>query len=122
MSVRPTNDDGEELIGIERREALVESWDVDTEVFESPHASDSNPFRSMPSGIHFEGYHHDDYCPECGRGGREKGVLSDYTGGINGGYMTVYLCEGCLSVWLKSFGWSAQREYPENHIFHPKNR
>lgn len=91
MSVN-TSDDGEELIGIERREALVETWEVDTEVFETPHASDDNPFRSMPTGIHFEGYHHDDYCPECGRGGRDKGVLSDYTGGLAGSYMTVFLC------------------------------
>jgi hypothetical protein len=120
MSVTNEDGDGEELLGIDRMESLVETWGVDTHTFHPPHASDDNPFRSMPKGIHFEGYRHTKAC--CGRSARDKGVLSDYTGMIGGGYMTVYLCESCLSVWLRSFGWSEQREYPENHIFHPDNR
>jgi hypothetical protein len=121
MSV-DTSEDGDELKGIDRQKSLIDTWGITTETFEPPHSSDDNPFRQLPSGIHFEGYNHTESCPQCDSRGSDKGVLSDYTGGIAGGYSTVYLCQSCLSIWLKSFGWSEQRDYPENHIYHKSNR
>lgn len=120
--VRTDNYHGQELNGLDEQKERVREMGLSAESFKTPHQSDNNPFRVMPSGIRFKGYHHEGRCPGCGTQGDEKGTVSDYIGESNGRYLAVYLCESCLYVWVASFGYTPDTEYPENHIHHPDNR
>jgi rubredoxin len=114
--------ENEMLLGERELVEKVRSLELGADTFKTPHASDDNPFRIFPSGIRFKGYEHDDSCPTCGTRGDEKGTVQDYIGGVAGGYLAVYLCKSCLFVWVASFGYSRDTEYPEGHVHHPDNR
>lgn len=111
-----------EMLGLAEQKARVIELGLGAGTFQPPHPSDDNPFRVMPDGIRFKGYHHDDACPKCGDYGTERGTVSDYLGGPAGSYLAVYFCNPCLTVWVASFGYSTDTEYPEGHIHHPDNR
>lgn len=55
------------------------------------------------------------------KNGRNEGVLSDFTGLLGHGHANVYV-DGYGNVELYRFGWSPERDYPEEHIYHPSNR
>lgn len=55
------------------------------------------------------------------KNGWPEGALSYYTGKLGHGHAIVYSDrDGNVELWR--FGWSEQREYPEEHIYHPNNR
>lgn len=115
-------DSVETLVGEAEQKARVIELGIGADTFQPPHPSDDNPFRVLPDGIRFKGYHHDDDCPRCDTYGDEKGTVSDYLGGPAGSNLAVYICESCLVVWVASFGYSPTTEYSINHIHHPDNR
>lgn len=111
-----------EMLGLAEQKARVVELGLEADTFQPPHASDGNPFRVMPGGVRFKGYHHQADCPKCGSYGQEKGTVDDYLGGTAGDDLAVYLCDTCLAVWVASFGYSLDKQYPQGHIHHEENR